>query len=437
MKLSSAKATERQLHLRWQKVSAAQGALVTQQGRTLQVLYPGRHSSQKGPDFRDAVLLQQGKIIKGDVEVHVKASGWKEHGHHQDPNYNSVVLHVVSHAQGRAVSPLRSNMEAPILVMDTDDSQGGSKRGDLSQSELCLKSPESLGSVLDDCGDYRFAAKSRGLALEMEAAGEDEALYRGLMDSMGYGDNRRAFQELARHLPYSTFALLSKEPPATRLVAISALLISAGGFMGEMRKEESAEAKALLRQIPLSKSKVSIKWNLFRIRPQNHPMKRLAGMAQLIDRHLAKGLSRGLLDAFRDEESAGLMKALAVPPYIGKGRTADMVVNVALPFLHAWSQKARDHSLARRCWHAYSKFPSASENRITREMKRLLGMQSGAELAMTARRQQGLICLYRFWLTCSGEDAPFMVDQPDHFVEWPQFGIMSSLRSVKTDLAGG
>ena len=69
--------------------------IITTDGRSLRVLYPGRPSPHVGPDFRDAILAtEDGELIRGDVEIHLRQRDWTGHGHHIDPRYSGVVLHV-------------------------------------------------------------------------------------------------------------------------------------------------------------------------------------------------------------------------------------------------------------------------------------------------------------------------------------------------------
>ncbi|MFC1968033.1 DUF2851 family protein [Chloroflexota bacterium] len=80
----------------WQHQLTAQRGLATSDGEDLKVVYPGKPNSDKGPDFLNAIITSgKGGDTKGDIEVHVKSSQWKAHGHHQNPGYNDVVLHVV------------------------------------------------------------------------------------------------------------------------------------------------------------------------------------------------------------------------------------------------------------------------------------------------------------------------------------------------------
>ena len=82
--------------------SGAIGTVVTTEGRMLRVLYPGRPMPHAGPDFRDTLLItEDGDLIRGDTEVHLKRGDWDGHGHRGDPRYDGVVLHLFLRGGGR------------------------------------------------------------------------------------------------------------------------------------------------------------------------------------------------------------------------------------------------------------------------------------------------------------------------------------------------
>ena len=69
-------------------------------GRTVEVLSPGVLNREAGPDFSHVCLRTDpgslfGRELAGDVEMHLLAGDWNRHGHHTDPAYAAVVLHVV------------------------------------------------------------------------------------------------------------------------------------------------------------------------------------------------------------------------------------------------------------------------------------------------------------------------------------------------------
>ena len=69
--------------------------LLTSGGEKVQVVYPGEENKDSGPDFCDALIVIDNRLLRGDIELHVTSSNWQAHGHHKDPGYNGVILHVV------------------------------------------------------------------------------------------------------------------------------------------------------------------------------------------------------------------------------------------------------------------------------------------------------------------------------------------------------
>ena len=86
---------EREIIKVWQHQLLDRTRLVTEGGEPIEIVYPGRINDDRGVDFRDAVIATSQGLIKGDIEVHVKSSSWRDHQHHLDVVYNRVILHVV------------------------------------------------------------------------------------------------------------------------------------------------------------------------------------------------------------------------------------------------------------------------------------------------------------------------------------------------------
>ena len=97
-------------------------------------------------------------------------------------------------------------------------------------------------------------------------------------------------------------------------------------------------------------------WKLFRVRPANHPSRRLEGMAALLDRAWDAGLAAWSAALVAEGSVAAVRGGLAVAPpscalrtgfdrlrangsggaLIGADRASDLAVNVVLPFARAW-----------------------------------------------------------------------------------------------------
>lgn len=394
---SPAAYSESALAALWSRAHTLADALITQGGARVRIIYPGRPSARAGPDFRDAVLQDdEGKTIIGDIELHTSPPGWYAHGHDSDPNYNGVVLHVVFSPTGHEKTRQQSKMLAPIVALEAVAGDLESAAPDIASGLPdigVLRSSSDIAASLDAAGDARFLAKSHGFALDISQAGADEALYLGMMDALGYASNRKPFLALAQRVPYGMLAKLRSEPLTTRLLAVKVLLLGASGLMHLVADEEQVLYKRLQKRLPSTKPLSKGEWRLFRVRPANHPVRRIIGAAHVIDGCLDDGIAETFAAALSQGGVRALTAGLERRPYIGNGRARDLLINIALPFLHAYATEQGNGELADAAQTSYVAAPKLQDNEITREMRRLCNI--GRDVKMTARRQQGLIHLYR------------------------------------------
>ena len=97
-------------------------------------------------------------------------------------------------------------------------------------------------------------------------------MYASLMEALGYSQNRGPFQELACRVPYHLLKRVAMaSPPGESLQLIESLLMTTAGFL-----------PASPNTRPVSPGT----WHLFRVRPLNHPRRRIMGFAQVLDRFL-------------------------------------------------------------------------------------------------------------------------------------------------------
>ncbi len=390
--------SERALAVLWQRAHALPEGLVTQDGRRLRVVYPGRPNHRAGPDFHDAIIADEaGELLHGDVELHVNAPDWYAHRHHRDPNYNGVILHVVLRPKGATETTQLSGTKAPVVALGQPVARRLAGRS--SQPPLALRvwptGDRDLGETLDRAGDERFAGRSQGFAMQLERADADEVLYGAILEALGYASNRAPFRELAKRVPFASLRWLRNEPRRTRAMAIKAALLGASGLLPKLQPAEEARQLArLCRSMPATGRMPPSSWKLFRVRPTNHPVRRVAGAALLVDRHIESGLAKGFED-LHHATPRGLIERLAARPLIGVGRAAEVAVSVVLPFLHAYASRGRAPETEAAALDLFRAFPPLADNEITREMKRVLRTDSQVVDIRSARRQQGLITLYK------------------------------------------
>ncbi|MEO0732605.1 MAG: DUF2851 family protein, partial [Bacteroidota bacterium] len=83
------------LHYLWRHVRFNLRNLRTTTGQELTVQHFGQHNADAGPDFSSGQIRLDGVQWAGNIEMHVHASEWYQHGHETDPAYDNVILHVV------------------------------------------------------------------------------------------------------------------------------------------------------------------------------------------------------------------------------------------------------------------------------------------------------------------------------------------------------
>ena len=142
-------------------------------------------------------------------------------------------------------------------------------------------------------------------------------------------------------------------------------------------------------------------WHCFRVRPANHPWRRVAGAAVLLARFLESGLVTGLQPAAESGIPSRLTAALVAGKSDGGGRARDLSVNVVLPFFHALETHAvatapgeGDSDSGQHYFHSYRRFGLLQDNELFREMRDRLFDPAWVGAIDSARRQQGLLHLH-------------------------------------------
>jgi hypothetical protein len=329
--------------------------------------------------------------------VHVRASGFRLHGHGRDPAYDGVVLHLVWEDDededtllpcGRRVAVVAL---APWFQRRRQELAYLLKRPDAWRepcfSALARLGPDAVGDVLDRLGDLRFRQKAEGFRRALSAEAADQVLYAAVLEALGYGGHREAFARLARELPYHR------------------LRAAAGGRPGA---EAAASLETMLLAAGLASISVPTLWRPRCQRPVNHPRRRLAGAARLLAR-APSGLAAYARACLRPEVSpAAAIRAWTVareggvsPGLVGRGRAIEILVNAVLPFLAAGGAGA-DGALQEQALGLFRRLPAAGSYGVTAHLERALALQGGRRLTGSARRQQGLLWLLHHYCRQGG-----------------------------------
>ena len=404
----------------WQQLLGEE--LRTEGGERVCVVYPGRVGNVSGPDFRDATILVNGnKLVKGDVEIHVSSSSWYRHGHHCDPEYNGVILHVVLWNDGSCYTFTENGKFVPLVCLSKSlrcQAQLMPYR-QLPCSRMKINE-QVLRERLRSAGEERFRQKAGLFRSRLLREDARQVLFRGIMRALGYAKNKRPFEELARRSPLELLegelrgSLLLKE---AWLLGMAGLLPSQRAHRQFLSEEWVRELEHAWHSFSEDETMDESDWCLTQIYPNNSPVRRIVALSHLLQRYRGKGLLPSVLEMVAEAPLAreahwledGLMVvgdgywldrfdfALSArhkkSALLGRSKAGEVVVNVILPFAFSWGRANEEKELSRKAVQVYGDYPRLAENEITYHMARQLSIEDTSNF--TACHQQGLIHLFK------------------------------------------
>lgn len=288
---------ERLLHYVWKNRLMPHCGLVTTGGQSVEVLSPGFHNKDAGPDFFCADIVVNGEDWMGNVEIHTLSSDWYRHGHNRDKAYNNVVLHVVEHADREVFS--ESGRMIPQIELKIPDYVV--KNYEHLQVYEDYPPCYSLANSLPDIVSrqwMRHLAEERlerkvmeiGKRLEFCESNWERVLFITVARAFGFGVNNDAFERLAGNIPFFGIAKHRDD-----LFQVEAMFMGQAGLLDEtmMNTVQSGNMLSdtyyagLKREYSFLANKFSLvpmdgcEWKFMRLRPQNFPTLRLAQLASM------------------------------------------------------------------------------------------------------------------------------------------------------------
>lgn len=422
-------------------------------GGQVTILSPGTWNVGAGPDFRQAEIQVAGETRRGDVEIHRQSRDWEAHGHTGDPRYSRVVLHVVWDISGGAAggppgvpcaglghlsAPETSLVAGPFSRLELFPSlppgekewpsapDSGYPYAQKVGAGKCAevwagRSDEEIRELLERASERRLEMKIRRCRLEVMALGLEQALYRRLLEALGYQSHREWFLRLSERCPLETLWPMSDDE------ARLALLSGAGGILPDptctpVLPELEGWLCRLWRHwwnagglvVPLARPsapgrpwnsperRLWAAWELFR-RWEWRPARRFQGLAGIDDgRQLLEELEAPLCFESRWAGFLGFSSRLARPvELLGQGRRRDMVANVLLPWMGMLAGVSGNGPALAAVFDGWRRLPRLQANRpLAEAVHRFLIPPSRARrLLKLACHQQGLLLFYREFCT--------------------------------------
>ncbi len=418
------KISEKLVALMWQQLTGRE--LITEEGRRVKGIYPGRTNDDSGPDFRDVLItMDESNLLKGDVEIHVNSSDWYSHGHHNDPEYNGVILHVAMWHDCNSVTSRQDGKLVPLLCLSKALRHQAYL---MPYHELpCFqitkrRDKKSWEKLLSIAGEERFKQKVALFQTRLQQEEAMQVFFQSMMRALGYSKNMLPFEELAHRIRLS---FVEKLESRESLFLKQAWLLGMAGLLSSQRlkreivwEREIKELEQIWQSVGRGVKTMSERdWNFSHIYPNNSPVRRIIAQSYLLQRYHESGLLAGILQLIRKTPlNAGYRKledGLIVfgdgyrrnhfdfdagaktenSALLGRSKASEIIVNAILPFTFSWGEMAGEPELKEKAINFYAHYPKLAENEITRHMTRQLCLEGS--IVLTACRQQGLIHIFR------------------------------------------
>ena len=404
---------EERLQFIWKNSLLPGSSLKTNCGLRVEVIHPGEQNPNAGPDFFNARIKLGSLVWAGNVEMHHLASNWNHHGHHLDPAYDNVILHVVH----RLDALTKNSKGRTIPTLDIDPSKLQITLPDnLSSYENWLPchlsfphvSKNSLKPWLETLYIERLN-KQVHLAsriLERFPHNRDKALFLTLASGFGLPINRLPFEIMASGIPLPLL-LDVKESPSY----LEALLFGHSGLLNKSNIQDPYTNQLLTQYTRL---KVTLPgnplpphlWKFLRIRPASFPTLRLSQFASFIHSHFPldedlmnfeslKKLEQSLRQNASEYWNTHYIFGRASPHSVktmGTQAIQHLIINAIIPYLRAIDLVDHRSNIQRSEKERLLKI-SAESNQIVRNWSKF-GVK-----AANAVESQALIQLYKGYCT--------------------------------------
>src|SRR5690554_48868 len=382
------------LHYVWKYQHFTSRDLKSDDGRQLQVVKTGLHNQNAGPDFLHFQIRIGDTMWAGNVEIHVNASDWYNHNHHNDPAYDNVILHVVYTADKPVLD--KNGQEIPVISLkNLIDYQtyryykSWVKKAKFIPCEGLVDNVPNIikMSAVQAAAVDRLQSKSEWChdLLRTTNGNIEETFYRVFCKALGLKVNAMPFEQLAIITPFS---LIRKNRDSEE--ELQALLLGQAGFLDEVENEDMyiAQLKSMyghqrnkfdLKPMPASA------WKLFRLRPQNFPAVRIAQMARILSSHHALAqqiIELNTLDEYEKIFESSLDKGFWLDHYtlkaksepiaknLGKTTVHLLLINAVVPFLFALASYHKSGSFQEKAVRLLEQLP-AEKNQVIKKFNDL------------------------------------------------------------------
>ena len=378
--------SEADLYDLWHQQAVPGTAFRSSAGQPIVVISPGERNHTDGPDFLNAVLVIDGDLTTGPVEMHMREADWFAHGHQNDPAYNRVILHLLAEGTG----PGKSRLPIPTILAEELRTLPSEDRERMPQHL-----PDDPFPLLAELSWQRFLRRTTEMLRRTPRLSDDLQIEREILirlfDSLGYSNNRAPMKRLAgrifadrERLCGENFdrvlsrVLMLSGLPVERIAKVASGSFPQGRLEGILPEEELHE--------------VDPDWN-FRGRPANAPERRVWAGGKLTFDLLNGSLIDTAFGWIAERREMKELRRLFLVRFgtevlVGNGRGEDIIVNALLPTTLGAGILKKEVALIEGACLGYRRAPSLGSNGMIKKAERHL--MSGERLEGAFFQQGGI-----------------------------------------------
>ena len=396
------------LYFIWEHRFYRKDQLRTTCGKSLDIIHHGTRNIHAGPDYVHARIRAGSLLWAGNVEIHSCSGDWKKHGHHLDPAYNNVILHVVNRFRGDVLNAAGCRVYTciisfPVQIYHLYDKLVGCDHWLPCQNQI-RKVPDPIRKSwlfqlsrkrLEEKSGYSFRALKEG------RLSREETFYRAMAAGFGIPNNSLPFLLLSSRIPHP---LLTEKRDS--LEDLEALLFGHSGLLEGIRSP-SAYSERLLETYRKLSTKLSTRplaahlWHFHRLRPAAFPTVRIALFAALLHHRIPmeqtllhsssiaelEQMLRVKASAFWDTHHLFEKNVAPAPKYLGAQSVQILIINSIVPYMQALGRADMSKSYIDRAENLLLQVDAESNHIIKNWIK--FGVKP-----RNARETQGLIQLH-------------------------------------------
>lgn len=347
---------EELLHYVWKHKIFPLNELTTTTGQRLEIIDTGLANKDAGPDFFNAKIKLDGVLWVGNIEIHTHSSDWFKHGHHLNPAYNNVILHIATYIDAEVYRSNGERIPQMQLTCPAHIRENFEELAHTDQYPPCYRIIPSLPKLtihswMSALQMERFEQKNAQLIERLRFCNNhwEDAFFITLARNFGFSINADAFEEWAKHIP-----LRAVDKHRDNLFQIEAFFFGQAGILSDFDGDEyylklKHEYEYLAHKFELSPMDVT-RWRFLRLRPNNFPHIRIAQLANLY--HRSYGLLSLLLEKESLKEVRDLLRGGAseywlnhycfggysptYPKTLSDSSLNLIIINTIVPFLYAY-----------------------------------------------------------------------------------------------------